>query len=246
MASVEVAASAARIRSADEPDDEINPRDDFAAHLGEIEILHRRIADEMGAGIGEGRHADHAPHEDQPRPAEYLHGRRHRQRQEDQAEGPQPQRMHHLLGRLGHEVAVQKLNERRQRRQDEPREHHRLERGEAPGAVAPGRLPNGKSAGGKSLGHHAGPSRSHVLYVGPAPPVTGLTKSSARRAPGTQISHRTSSGTPGSFLLEWITSEDLTLATLREAVSVSVMKDWKDDRSLATHLSRKSTSPDSM
>ena len=53
-------------------------------------------------------------------------------------------------------------------------------------------------------------------------------------------------GLPGSILEGWITSELFTLATLLSAVTVSVMKFWKAERSRATHLSRKSTSPDSM
>jgi hypothetical protein len=48
----------------------------------------------------------------------------------------------------------------------------------------------------------------------------------------------TSTGTPGSCLLERMTSAVFTLATFFAAVSVSVMKDWKAERFSATHLSR--------
>lgn len=48
----------------------------------------------------------------------------------------------------------------------------------------------------------------------------------------------TSTGTPGSCLLERITSAVFTLATFFAAVSVSVMKDWKAERFSATHLRR--------
>jgi hypothetical protein len=51
---------------------------------------------------------------------------------------------------------------------------------------------------------------------------------------------------PGSSLAPRITSEVLTLATLSAAVSSSVRKLWKVDRSGATHFRMKSTSPFSM
>ena len=59
-------------------------------------------------------------------------------------------------------------------------------------------------------------------------------------------SSRMSKGTPGSSLAPRITSEVLTLATFSAAVSSSVRNFWKVDRSGATHLRMKSTSPLSM
>ena len=51
-------------------------------------------------------------------------------------------------------------------------------------------------------------------------------------------SYFTSTGTPGSCLLDRMTSAVFTLATFFAAVSVSVMKDWNADRFSATHLRR--------
>ena len=53
-------------------------------------------------------------------------------------------------------------------------------------------------------------------------------------------------GTPGSNLTRRMTSVVLTLATLGAAVSSSMMKSWNAVRSGATHLRRKSVSPESM
>jgi len=77
-----------------EPGRDVGPLDDVGAELRPVGCLvHEQVPEEVHRDVEEGKQAEHAPEQLQPRPAQQHAQRRHRQRREQQAQAPDPERV---------------------------------------------------------------------------------------------------------------------------------------------------------
>ena len=132
----------------DEADRQIEAQRDLARHDREVVVLVDHEQREMGRGVGEGRHPDHAPDGDELGVARRAHQRRDKERQQEKADRPRPGAMDHLR----HDLRIERPGRRQpddpRRRNEQSGEDDRLQRREAAVAFGPGRV---QADHGKSL-----------------------------------------------------------------------------------------------